>query len=133
LTEYVEVPKDIVDLNNDITITADGMLVDRLGFLITSSRKINIATTEYVPKRSETKLVNSLKKVFEIYSKRGFNINTSLVDREIECLRDDIRGVILNTTATSEHVLEIERQIRVAKERARAIRSTLPFQKCPTG
>jgi hypothetical protein len=37
LMEYVEVPKEIVDLNKDITITADGMLVDGLGFLITSS------------------------------------------------------------------------------------------------
>jgi hypothetical protein len=31
------------------------------------------------------------------------------MDREFECLRDDIRGVILNITATSEHVPEIER------------------------
>jgi hypothetical protein len=49
------------------------------------------------------------------------------MDRELECLRDDIRGVVLNTTATSKHVPEIERQIRVVKERARAIWSTLPF------
>jgi hypothetical protein len=53
------------------------------------------------------------------------------MDREFECLRDDIHGVLLNTTATSEHVPEIERQIRVIKERARAIRSTLPFKKMP--
>jgi hypothetical protein len=39
--------------------------------------------------------------------------------------------VTLNTTATIEHVPEIERQIRVIKERARAIRSTLPFKRMP--
>jgi hypothetical protein len=43
------------------------------------------------------------------------------MDREFECIRDDIQGVILNTTSTSKHVPEIERQIRVVKERARAI------------
>jgi hypothetical protein len=37
------------------------------------------------------------------------------MDREFECLRDDIHGLILNITATSEDVLEIERQIRMVK------------------
>jgi hypothetical protein len=83
--------------------------------MITSSRGIKFTTTEYVGKRSKANLVNSLKKVFEINNKRGFNIQTALMDREFECLRDDIRGVILNTTATSEIVPEIERQIQVVK------------------
>jgi hypothetical protein len=120
-----------VDLNKNVTITADVMLVGGLGFMITSSRGIKFNTTEYVAKRSKTNLANSLKRVFEIYNKRGFNIQTALMDREFECLRDDIRGVILNTTATSEHVPEIERKIRVVKERARAIWSTLPFNAIP--
>jgi hypothetical protein len=37
--------------------------------------------------------------------------------------------MILNTMVTSEHVPEIERQIRLVKERARAIWSTLPFKR----
>jgi hypothetical protein len=41
-------------------------------------------------------------------------------------------GTILNTTAASERVPEIERQIRVIKERARAIVSTLPFKNLPS-
>jgi hypothetical protein len=131
LTEYVEIPKDMVALNKDVTLTADVMFVDGLGFLVTASRSIKSTTKDYVPKRSKADLINSLKKVFEIYSKRGFKIKTALMDREFECLRYDIRGVMLNTTAASEHVTEIERQIRVIKERARAIRSTLPFKKMP--
>jgi hypothetical protein len=131
LTEYVERPKDIVALNRDVTLTEDVMFVDGLGFLVTASRNIKFTTNEYVPKRSKANLTNSLKKVFEIYSKRGFTIKTALMDREFECMRDDIRGVTLNTTATSEHVPEIERKIRVIKERARAIRSTLPFRRMP--
>jgi hypothetical protein len=120
-----------VDLNKNVTITADVIFVGGLGFMITSSRNIKFTTTEYVAKRSKANLVNSFKKVFQIYNQRGFNIQTALMDRELECLRDDIRGVILNTTATSEHVPEIERQIRVVKERARAIWSTLPFNAIP--
>jgi hypothetical protein len=37
-------------------------------------------------------------------------------------------GVNLNTTAASEHVPDIERQIRLIKERSRALRSILPFK-----
>jgi hypothetical protein len=40
-------------------------------------------------------------------------------------------GINLNTTAASEHVPNVERQIRVLKERARALRSTLPFKVIP--
>jgi hypothetical protein len=52
------------------------------------------------------------------------------MDREFECLRLEVlgHGVHLNTTAASEHVPDIERHIRLIKERARALRSALPFR-----
>jgi hypothetical protein len=54
-------------------------------------------------------------------------------DREFEYLHLELltHGVNLNTTAASEHVPDIERQIRLIKERTRALRSTLPFRKFP--
>jgi hypothetical protein len=105
------------------------MFVDGLGFIITSSRGVKFTTSEYVPTWSRANLTNSLKKVFEMYTQRGFTIQTALMDRKFECLRDNLSGITLNTTAASGHVLEIERQIRVIKERARAIWSTMPFTK----
>jgi hypothetical protein len=41
-------------------------------------------------------------------------------------------GIHLNTTAASEYVPDVERQIRVLKERARALRRTLPFKIIPS-
>jgi hypothetical protein len=73
----VEIPKDIEALNKDVTLTADVIFVDGPGLLVASSRNIKFTTNEYVPKRSKANLINSLKKVFEIYSKRGFNIKNS--------------------------------------------------------
>jgi hypothetical protein len=61
LTEYVEVPKEIVDLNKAVTIKADVMFVDGLGFAITSSRKIKFTTTEYVVKRTKASVVSPSK------------------------------------------------------------------------
>jgi hypothetical protein len=39
--------------------------------------------------------------------------------------------VALNTTAAQEHVGEIERKIRVIKERTRGMCNTLPYKKLP--
>ena len=47
-------------------------------------------------------------------------MQTALMDMEFEKLRDMLPNVTLNTTAAREHVGEIERKIRVVKERARS-------------
>jgi hypothetical protein len=43
------------------------------------------------------------------------SVVTVLMDREFEPLRSQIHGTMLNTTVASEHVPEIDRQIRVIK------------------
>ena len=54
------------------------------------------------------------------------------MDREFENIRIILTGrSTLNTTAADEYVPEIERYIRVIKERARAIWSTLLINKIP--
>jgi hypothetical protein len=58
-------------------------------------------------------------------------IETALMDHEFECLRGDLPELNLNTSAANEHVPDVERQIRVLKERSRAIRSTLSFKAIP--
>jgi hypothetical protein len=131
LTEYVEIPKEILDLNKDVTLTADVMFVDGLGFLNTASRKIKFATSKYVPKSNKAVLVNSLKKCVDIYTQWGFTIRMVSMNREFEYLCGGIRGVTLDTTAAIEHVPGIKCQICVIKKRAREIRSTLPFDKIP--
>ena len=56
-----------------------------------------------------------------------------MMDRYFNCLIPDFPEINTNPTATSEHLLEIERQIGVIKERARSIRIKLPFQNLPKG
>ena len=60
------------------------------------------------------------------------------MDREFEPLHDGLKAseetqeARLNTTGTGEHVPEIERRIRVIKERTRAERAMLPYTYLPT-
>jgi hypothetical protein len=49
------------------------------------------------------------------------------MDSEFNKVTDHAPNVILNTPAASEHVGEIERRIRVIKERCRSILCTLPY------
>jgi hypothetical protein len=131
VTDYIKIPKAVLDLNRDVTLTADVMFVNGTPFLVTNSRKINVTTSEYVPWRTKHILIKSLKKVLNIYHKVGFKVITTLMDNDFAPLRDDLPEVNLNSTATDEHVTEIERHIRVRKERSRAIWSTLPFKRLP--
>ena len=54
-------------------------------------------------------------------------VRTCLMDMEFEPLVNCIDEVIVNTTAAREHVGDIERVIRVMKERGRCIVSELPY------
>jgi hypothetical protein len=45
VTDYVEIPKAILDLNKDVALTADVMFVDGIPFLVTNSRKIKFTTS----------------------------------------------------------------------------------------
>jgi hypothetical protein len=131
LTDYMKIPKDIMDLNRDVTLTTDVMFVSRFGFLVSAAQKLKFATIEHVPHRTKPILIKSLKKMFNIKKYRGFKVSTALMDNEFEPLRNDIKCTIMNTTASSEHVPKIVDQIRVIKESARAIRSTFSLKKLP--
>jgi hypothetical protein len=53
------------------------------------------------------------------------------MDNEFKKVRDHLPGVNLNLPAAGEHIAEIERRIRVVKERCCGIVTTLPYPKMP--
>jgi hypothetical protein len=56
-----------------------------------------------------------------------------MMDGEFDAIKEDLLGigVTLNATSANEHVPEIERRIRVIKERSRATRHQLLFTYIP--
>ena len=79
-------------------------------------------------------LLRGLHAVRNIYLEQGHAVSTMFMDNEFAPLANDMKGVQinLNTTAAREHVPEIERQIRVVKERGRSTYNTLPFSRVPS-
>jgi hypothetical protein len=67
----------------------------------------------------------------DLYSRRGLQVGTVLMDNKFEMLRVLIPILVANTTAAKEHVPEVERCIRLFKEHRRGILNTLPFKKMP--
>jgi hypothetical protein len=107
------------------------MFVNGLPFLVTSLRGLSLVTIEHLPSRTAKHLAQTLERVFRIYATAGFVVQTAMMDVEFEKLRTLLPHVVLNTMAAREHVGEIERKIRVIKERARGTFNTLPYKKLP--
>jgi len=129
--EYIQIPRDFVELHKYVTLVADVMFINGLPFLVTSSQGISLVTIEYLKLRTAKRLVDTLERAIHIYSKAGFIVQTALMDMEFEKLRDMLPNVTLKTTAAWEHMGEIERKIQVVKERARSTMSVIPYKLLP--
>ena len=107
------------------------MFVNGLPFLVTSLQGLSLVTIEHLPSRTAKRLTYTLERVFKIYGTAGFVVQTAMMDMEFKKLKTLMPHVALNTTAAQEHVGEIERKIRVIKERVRGWFNTLPYKKLP--
>ena len=56
VTEYVAVPKSMIDRNKTVTLAADVFFVDGMGFLMTVLRNIKLIMAEYVTTRTAKNL-----------------------------------------------------------------------------
>ncbi len=129
--EIVQIPWDFVQLHKYVMLVVDVVFVNSLLFLMTSSKGLSLVTIEYLPPRMAKCLVHTLQRVFMIYGTAGFVVQVALIDMEFEKLRDMLPNVTLITTAAREHVGEIERKIRVIKERGRGTINMLPYETMP--
>ena len=84
--------------------------------------------------KQTAQVLESLRRIKQLYALRGFTVRQINGDPEFEPLRDGLNGesIRLETVAEDEHVPEVERYIRIIKERVRATWNTLPFKRLPT-
>ena len=131
--EHANIPSDIIADCAQVTLCIDIMFVNRIPFLVSISRKLKFGTVELLGSRSALNVMKSVRNIKHVYERRGFTIGVSIMDNEFENLRGKFMelGILLNVTARNEHVPEIERYIRIIKERARSIFNTLPYKSIP--
>ena len=131
----LKVPREFLNLHREVYLTVDLFFVNKIIFFLTLSRKIDYTSVTHLSSRKIAKIFKAFKALYKFYLQRGFRITEVHADNEfapLEALIADMpRGPRLNVTSADEHVPEIERRIRVVKERARAIRHSLPFDRIP--
>ena len=129
------IPETILSRYMKVTVACDIMFVNTLPFFVTISRHIKFSTSELMSNQQIDTIFQGIKRMYQTYSKRGFTVTDLLMDGQFDTngLRDKVAslGITLNIVAAGEHVPEIERHIRVIKERARGILNVLPFVKVP--
>ena len=90
-----------------------------------------MTTAEFIPNRTAGRLAKSIKNIVKLYARGRFMVNLCLMDMEFEKISDLVGFLEGNTTAAREHVGDVERQIRLIKERTRCTTSDLPFNSIP--
>jgi hypothetical protein len=133
--DFVRVPKDLLKLHHEVTLTADIFFVNKIPFFLTLSRKICFTAVNHLSDRTSKTIFKAYENIHKFYLNQGFLITAIHVDNEFAPLQVLIQsmpgGPRVNLTSANEHVPEIERRIRVVKERARSSRHSLPFNRIP--
>jgi hypothetical protein len=133
--DYIKVPKELLKLHREVFLTADIFFVNKIPFFLTLSRKICFTAVNHLANRTVPHIFKAFKEIYQYYLQRGFRITVLHADGEFAPLKILIEsmpgGPVVNLASANEHVPEIERRIRVVKERARSCRHGLPFQRVP--
>ena len=127
---WTKVPREILQKYGEVTLAINIMAINKIPFMITTSRHIHFGTAELIRNKAKRTLMTSIHQVVGAYHARGFRICNILADGGFECIRNNLAdiGISLNVATRNENVPEVERYIRTIKERVRAIACTLPFQ-----
>jgi hypothetical protein len=107
------------------------MFVNRVPFIISMARGINLVTAEHMPTKTAKQLAAGIVRVMDLYLRSGLQVGTVFMDNKFKKLRNLVPVLAVNTTAAKEHVPEVKQRIRLIKERGRGILNTLPFKKMP--
>ena len=129
ITSISPVPIEIMKTHKQVTLAVDIMFVNKIPFLVTTSRNIHFGTIEAIPDRKINTVISKLRSILNLYKHRGFNVSSILADGEFEKLRQWFPQ--LNTCAENEHVPDIERYIRTIKDSTRSTYNMLPFTRLP--
>jgi hypothetical protein len=133
--DYVKVPKELLKLHKEVFLTTDIFFVNNIPFFLTLRRNICLTAVNHLAYRTAPQIFKAFKEMYQYYLQRGFHITTVHADGEFAPLKTLIEsipgGPMVNLESANEHVPEIERRIRVVKERCRATRHILTFQIIP--
>ena len=130
--EVVPIPAPVLKHHLNVTLCAYLFFVQGIPFFHTVPRDIGFCTSIMVPDRSYKTMLREARAALKIYKLRGFHVRDMHNDNELERIKDDIAAPIeMYVVPADIHVGEIERSIRMIKERSRACVHGLSFKRLP--
>ena len=72
MIERQDVPHTIMDRYRNVTLYIEIMFVNKIAFLVTTSRGIKFSMAETLKDRKHPTIMSTIKHVVALYSKRGF-------------------------------------------------------------
>jgi hypothetical protein len=82
VNDYIEIPKELIATQREVTLCMDGMKVNGISFLTTVSRNIQYRTAQYVKHQTAAVYRELLGQIFRIYNHGGFRITSIRCDNE---------------------------------------------------
>ena len=127
VTDYVDIPREILKSRKELEVPTDIMFTNKLPFLVSISQWLKFTTIDCISSKNEIALVTHINKIVSYYISKGLHVVTMFLDPEFKSLEEKVVITTLNTTGACDHIPEVERYIQVIKERMRAHHTKLPF------
>ena len=84
-TDYVQIPRVILERHQLVTLAVDVMFVNGVPFLVSVARGLNLVTAEFTPSRTAKKLALGIViRMIDLYARGGFQVGTILMNNEFE-------------------------------------------------
>lgn len=133
--ETSDLPPHIVEHYKEVHLGIDIFFVNQMPFMFTFSKHIGLMQVSAIRGSSMEAVLDVLYKMIAVYTRRGFRVKTIQADGNFECIKAKLEEEPNNIKVTicdaDKHVQFMERQIRVIKERIRAVKAGLPYTKYP--
>jgi len=93
-----DLPQEILDKHGEIILAIDIMFINKIPFVMTTSRNIHFGTAELIKDMKKNTLVSSIEQVVQAYQARGFKIRAILADGQFQHIQQIIEQKILDST-----------------------------------
>ncbi len=81
-SNIVEIPDELLEVQQDLTLSMDGLTVNSLKFLSTISHDLYYRTAQYVAKPVASVYESCMDELLALYKRGGFNITAIHCDND---------------------------------------------------
>lgn len=132
----IEIPSELLAVNEEVELSMDGLKVNSLDFLTTITNSLFYRTAQYLTSTHAKVYGRCIDEILAVYKRGGFIVKEIHCDNEFHSVLDSFAAhqnppISVKYAAPLEHVPRAERNNRVIKERVRSAYHRLPYVHLP--